>query len=130
VVAVLTAEALRRSVPSRKAATRDHNPPPFQGPETGPAGARSALTAGGEIFSDWHHELLDQFADGDYVITRLRGSGKHTGSLPGVPPSTVDCSMEGISIHRVVDGMVVEHWAQVDAVGLLGQMGAIPPMGG
>jgi hypothetical protein len=34
--------------------------------------------------------------------------------------------MSGISIHRVKDGKLVEHWAQVDALSLLQQMGAIP----
>jgi len=35
-------------------------------------------------------------------------------------------TMSGIAIHRVADGRLVEHWGQVDAVGLLTQMGAIP----
>jgi len=107
----------------------DHNPPPFQGPATGVKGAHDAFTNGIAIFSDWHHEVLDQFADGDFVITRLRGIGKHTGPFFGAPASNADVSMEGIAIHRVADGKVVEHWGQVDAVGLLGQMGVIPPMG-
>jgi predicted ester cyclase len=34
--------------------------------------------------------------------------------------------MEGIAIHRVADGKLVEHWGQVDAIDLMMQMGAIP----
>jgi predicted ester cyclase len=45
----------------------------------------------------------------------------------GVPPTHKDVTMEGIAIHRVVDGKIVEHWSQVDGLGLLMQMGAIPP---
>ena len=107
----------------------DHNPPPFQGPATGVEGARDAFTTAGKIFSDWKHEVLAQFSDGDFVITRVVGRGRHTGDFMGLPASNADVSMEGISIHRVVDGKLVEHWGQVDGVGLLGQMGAIPPMG-
>ena len=107
----------------------DHNPPPFQGPATGAEGARDAFTTAGKIFSDWHHEVLDQFSDGEFVITRVVGRGRHTGDFMGLPASNADVSMEGIAIHRVVDGKLVEHWGQVDGVGLLGQMGAIPPMG-
>jgi predicted ester cyclase len=66
----------------------DHNPPPFQGSGTGAEGARDAFNAATKIFSDWKHEVLDQFADGDYVITRLRGTGKHTGDFLGIPAST------------------------------------------
>lgn len=37
--------------------------------------------------------------------------------------------MEGIAVHRIVDGKLVEHWAQIDALGLLIQLGAVPPPG-
>jgi predicted ester cyclase len=107
----------------------DHNPPPFQGPMTGADGAREAFTTATKIFSDWSHEIGHQFTDGDFVITRLTGRGKHTGDFLGVPASNADVAMEGIAIHRVVDGKIVEHWSQVDGLGLLGQIGALPPMG-
>ena len=107
----------------------DHNPPPFQGPATGAEGARDAFTTAGKIFSDWHHEVLDQFSDGEFVITRLVGRGRHTGEFMGMPASNNDVSMEGIAIHRINDGKIVEHWSQVDGLGLLGQMGVLPPMG-
>jgi predicted ester cyclase len=38
--------------------------------------------------------------------------------------------MEGIAVHRIAGGKIVEHWAQIDAAGLLVQMGALPPPGG
>jgi len=107
----------------------DHNPPPFQGPATGAEGARDAFTTAGKIFSDWRHEVLDQFAEGDFVITHVVGRGKHTGDFMGIPASNNEVSMEGIAIHRVVDGKIVEHWGQVDGVGLLTQMGVLPPLG-
>ena len=34
--------------------------------------------------------------------------------------------MSGISIHRVQNGKLVEHWAQIDAMSLLQQLGVIP----
>jgi predicted ester cyclase len=104
----------------------DHNPPPFQGPATGSQGARDAFTTAGKIFSDWSHEVLAQYSDGDFVITRVVGRGKHTGEFMGLPASNAEVSMEGISIHRVADGKLVEHWGQVDGAGLLMQMGAMP----
>lgn len=105
----------------------DHNPPPFQGPATGIEGSRDAWTAAIKMFSDWKHEVVQQFSDGDYVISRIIGRGKHTGEFLGVPASNNDVQMEGIAIHRVVDGRIVEHWSQVDAMGMLMQMGALPP---
>jgi predicted ester cyclase len=107
----------------------DHNPPPFQGPATGIAGARDAFNYALGAFSDFKHEIVAQFADGDYVISRIVGRGRHTGDFMGVPATGKDVTMEGIAIHRVVDGRIVEHWAQVDAANMLMQMGAIPASG-
>lgn len=107
----------------------DHNPPPFQGDATGAAGARDAFTTAMKIFSDWSHEVSQQFSDGEFVISRITGRGRHTGDFLGIPASNKDVTMEGIAIHRVVDGKIVEHWSQVDGLGLLSQIGAIPPMG-
>lgn len=80
-------------------------------------------------FPDGWHEIQDQMANGDTVITRLVGRGMHRGDFVGIPATGRDVTMEGISIHRVVDGKIVEHWAQVDDVALLGQMGVLPPLG-
>jgi predicted ester cyclase len=104
----------------------DHNPPPFQQGNDMNA-ARDAFAYALKAFSDFGHEVKDQYADGDVVITRLVGHGRHTGDFMGVPPTDKDVTMEGIAIHRVVDGKIVEHWSQVDGLGLLMQMGAIPP---
>lgn len=104
----------------------DHNPPPFQGPAIGAAGVRDAFHYALSAFSTFSHEILAQYTDGDTVITRVRGRGRHTGEFLGFPPTGKDVTMDGIAIHRVVDGKLVEHWSQVDAAGLLTQIGAIP----
>jgi predicted ester cyclase len=109
----------------------DHNPPPFQTPgATGAAGARDTFETATKIFSDWQHEVLAQFSDGDFVITRVVGRGRHTGDFLGIPATDKDVQMEGIAIHRIENGKVVEHWGQVDGMGMLVQMGAVPPPGG
>lgn len=105
----------------------DHNPPPFQGPGTGLPGARDGFEIATKIFSDWRHEVLAQYTDGDFVITRVVGRGKHTGEMLGIPATNNDVSMEGIAIHRIENGKIAEHWGQVDGTGLLMQMGAFPP---
>lgn len=108
----------------------DHNPPPFQNPALrGVEGSRDGFNAATKIFSDWRHEVLDQFTDGDRVITRVVGRGKHTGEMLGIPASNNDVAMEGIAIHRIADGKIAEHWSQVDGLGLMMQIGAIPAPG-
>jgi predicted ester cyclase len=107
----------------------DHDPPPFQGPATGAEGARNAFETATKIFSDWSHEIVQQFSDGDYVITRLVGRGKHTGDFMGIPATGNAVEMRGIAIHRVVDGKIVEHWGEVDGLGMMMQLGVVPPPG-
>jgi len=93
----------------------DHNPPLPNMPE-GSDGVRQANIALGSAFPDTVHIIEAQIAEGDLVVTRLRGRGTFTG----------ECL--GISIHRIADGKLVEHWANADLLGLLQQMGAIPSL--
>ena len=108
----------------------DHNPPPFASHVPGLPGARETWGTATGIFSDWSHEIVQQFSDGDYVITHIVGRGKHTGDFLGIPATGKDVEMPGIAIHRIVDGKIVEHWGQVDGLGMLMQLGAVPPPGG
>ena len=50
----------------------------------------------------------------------------HSGEFLGIPPTGKEVRMSGIAIHRVKDGKMVEHWAMVDGMSLLQQLGAIP----
>ncbi|HWC35615.1 MAG TPA: ester cyclase [Mycobacteriales bacterium] len=104
----------------------DHNPPPFQQGDDRDA-VKGAFQYALGAFTDFKHEVVAQYSDGDYVISRIVGSGKHTGEFMGVPGTGQQVSMEGITIHRIEAGQVLEHWAQVDAANLLMQIGAIPP---
>ncbi len=107
----------------------DHNPPPYPGLASGLEGAKQAFEIGLVAFPDGYHQIEDQIADGNKVVTRVRGRGTHLGDFLGIPATGKQVTMEGITIHRILDGRIVEHWAQLDAVGLLQQLGVIPPMG-
>jgi predicted ester cyclase len=72
----------------------DHNPPPFPGASPDIEGARKAFSYALKAFSDFHHEINDQYADGDRVITRITGYGKHTGEFLGIPPTGKDVQMK------------------------------------
>jgi predicted ester cyclase len=63
-----------------------------------------------------------QFTDGDYVAI----TGTHDGDLMGTPPSGKNVAFTGITISRCEGGRIAEEWEVTDAVGLLGQIGALP----
>ena len=105
----------------------DHNPPPFPGLPPGREGLKQSF----KIFqtaTPGRHQIEDQIAEGDKVVTRLTSFGKHEGDLPGAPRTGNDLKMTSITIHRIADGKLVEKWAEKDVMGFLQQIGVIPPM--
>ncbi len=56
-------------------------------------------------------------------------SGTHQGEFIGIDPTDKPVEFNVIDIHRVVDGKITEHWAVADMLGLMQQLGVIPPPG-
>jgi steroid delta-isomerase-like uncharacterized protein len=80
---------------------------------------------------DWHVSEDFVVAEGDRVASRGTISGTHSGSFMGIPPTGKKLSWSGIIIYRLDDdGKVIERWQDFDALGMLQQMGAVPPLGG
>lgn len=44
----------------------------------------------------------------------------------GIPATHRHVEVHGMDISRLQDGVLVEHWTQVDMVSLLQQLGAMP----
>jgi steroid delta-isomerase-like uncharacterized protein len=72
------------------------------------------------------HEIPLQVAEGDFVVSLIVGRGVHAGELLGIPATGKDVETEGIAIHRIADGKIVEYWAVTDTVRVLQQVGALP----
>jgi steroid delta-isomerase-like uncharacterized protein len=64
-------------------------------------------------------------AEGDLVVTRWTVRGTHTGEWRGIAPTGKPVTITGITIHRVVDGKIVEAWAEEDWLGVMQQIGAM-----
>jgi lactoylglutathione lyase len=76
----------------------------------------------GPVTVDQHHLV----GDGDIVAQHLTLHGTHRAStmprLADVSPSGRPVTWKFIHIWRVADGMIVEHWACRDDMGLLEQL--------
>ena len=103
----------------------DHSPP-LPGMGSGSAAVRRANAALGAAFPDTVHIIEDQIAEGDKVVTRLRGRATFTGEILGIPPNGKVVEITGVSIHRIADGKLVEHWANADLHSFMQQLGALP----
>ncbi len=47
----------------------------------------------------------------------------------GIPPTGKHVTVTGITLTRFADGKEVESWFNYDTLGMLQQLGVIPPMG-
>ena len=79
-------------------------------------------------FSDLRVTVEDTVADRNRVVTRWRLEGTQDGPLMGIAPSGRRVSVEGIRIDRVENGKIAESWMQMDTLGLLEQIGALPKL--
>ena len=102
----------------------DHNPFPEQAP--GPEGMKQLIGMMRATFPDMAVSTEDMIAEGDKVVSRWIGTGTHQGEFMGVPATGNKVTVTGIGIGRLVDGKIVEHWEQFDAMGMVQQIGAIP----
>ena len=93
-------------------------------------GGKMAHMGGMASFPDMYVTTEDLIAEGDRVVERWTNSGTYTGApFFGTPPNEKRFSMRGISIYRIANGRIVEHWGEMDFLGLLQQLGLIPVPG-
>jgi steroid delta-isomerase-like uncharacterized protein len=106
----------------------DHSPP-IPGLPSGVEGLRQANALLRAAFSDVVHIIDEQRAEGDKVMTRVTTRGRFTGAFLGYAPNGQVVEIGGIAVHRIADGMLVEHWAHADMAGFIQQIGAAAPSG-
>ena len=73
-----------------------------------------------------HFTVDDVIAEGDRVVVRWTNAGTHTGQFLGLPATGLPFTIGGIDIYRVTDGLLCEHWHQIDQLSMLGQLGLLP----
>jgi len=78
-------------------------------------------------FPDFHGTILDQIAEGDKVAQYSSIEATHTGPFMGVPPTGKRVKFATLDITQFADGKVVEHWGEMDNLGLMQQLGLVPP---
>ena len=104
----------------------DHDPPPIPGLPDGRPGLKQAF----EIF--WRstpgtHEVLDQVAEDDLVVTRIRARGRFAEDLGEIPATGGDLDVTATAVYRVSGGQLAEHWGETDSFSLMQQLGVIKP---
>lgn len=89
----------------------------------GPAAFKQAIGIWRTAFPDIHMEVQELVCEGDIVANRFLTQGTNDGPLFGMPPTNKRIRVNGMEMHRVVDGRVVESWICDDIPSILMQLG-------
>jgi predicted ester cyclase len=83
------------------------------------AGVRTA-------FPDLHYSIESAIGEGDTVSMRITARGTHTGAweLLPIPPTGKSATWTEMHFCQMANGQLVEHWAVVDQLSLIQQLGA------
>lgn len=110
----------------------EHMPPP-----PGMPAGLSGLDLVKQLIADWHKafpdsrtQVINLVAEGDLVIVHSVFTGTNTGPFMGMPATNRAVRIEQTDIIRFdAAGKGVEHWAVIDQLTLLQQLGVIPMQG-
>jgi len=81
-----------------------------------------------DAFPNLEWKVEDMIAEGDKVVVRVMHRAKHQGEFMGIKPTGKQVVYGGIVIFRIKDGKIAEEWVYSDYLGLMQQLGVIPPM--
>ncbi len=103
----------------------DHDPIPGQGP--GIEGLKASYQIFDGTFPDIQFALEDVVAEDDLVVARGVLIGTNSGPFMGIPPTGRPMRWTATRMFRIRDDKISEGWLNIDMVGMLVQMGVIPP---
>jgi 4-oxalocrotonate tautomerase family enzyme len=92
----------------------------------GPDGVIGMVKAWHAAMPDGRMTMDDIITEGDLSTIRMTWEETHTGKFGDIPASGKRIKVTSIGIDRVVDGKITEGWGELNMLGMLQQMGAIP----
>lgn len=100
-------------------------PLPGQGP--GLEGLKDVLRGMRSAFPDIDFSIKEQVCEGDKVVSRFEWTGTHKAEFMGVPATGRQVRVWGVVIDRLEAGRIKDTRILMDALGLMMQLGALPP---
>jgi steroid delta-isomerase-like uncharacterized protein len=101
-----------------------HNP---EGDIQGIEEAKQFVAMFETAFPDISATVEDVVAEGDKVVSRVTIRGTHQGEVEEFgPPTGRRVEVQGLSLHRIEDGKIVEEWNSYDNLSVLQQLGLAP----
>ena len=100
------------------------SPEPLRGPD----GFKENVATYRAAYSDARITVDEQIAEGDKVVTRWTGRGKHDGDLMGIAPTGKQVKVSGLTFSRLANGKVIEEYTNWDTFGMMQQLGVVPEL--
>ncbi|HLK05922.1 MAG TPA: ester cyclase [Candidatus Acidoferrum sp.] len=97
--------------------------------KTGPEAYREVVTRFMRAFSNLKFEVQEMVCEKDKVVASWMISGVHSGEYNGMAPTNKKLSVEGISIHQIADGKIMDTYSVWDTLGLMKKVGAVVTVG-
>ena len=94
----------------------------------GPEGYKRLVALYTTAFPDLRFTLTDTVCEGDKIAMVWQVEGTHTGDLRGTPPTYKRVFIEGVTVSRHANGKLQESRVSWDALGMMQQLGIVPPL--
>jgi predicted ester cyclase len=101
----------------------------FGGAPSGPQGLKWQIVMFRSAFSDLHCTVEEEIEEDDRFSAHWTMRGTHKGSFLGNPPTGRPVTVLGIIFARTENGRMIEDWTLIDQLGILQQLGLVPPAG-
>ena len=95
----------------------------------GPDGLIDLIKTWRTAFPDGRMEIDALIVEGDTVAISNTWYGTQEAEFYGIPPSGKPVAVTSVGIDRVKDGLVSEGWGELDMVGMMQALGALPIVG-
>jgi predicted ester cyclase len=92
----------------------------------GPEGVKQLHDALMPAFPDMELPFHDFVAEGEKVLVRLEILATHTGAFGELEATGKRIQVAVLDLFQIRDGVLIEHWAQLDNMGMMRQLGALP----
>ncbi|HJY89768.1 MAG TPA: ester cyclase, partial [Candidatus Acidoferrum sp.] len=97
--------------------------PNVSGSEVGPQAYRRQVFALLKGFPDLQMTIEDIFGEDEKIVVEWTLSGTHDGKFLGIPATHKKVSVDGVTIHHVANGKVIDSSANWNALSLMKQLG-------
>ncbi len=99
------------------------------GAPPGPENTKQVFAAMRAALPDVHSTVELMVGEGDKVAAQVTSRGTHKGEFMGIAPTGKQVTVTAIGIYSFAGSKLEEAWIQMDELGMLRQLGVVPPVG-